>query len=93
MRVEIFWKYFDEPLVVEGDFDPGEPDRPYLRNGDPGYPGYPASFEIEEAYYQMGKDKLVLSIEELTLQERDGLEELACQAAFEKLDSERYDGF
>jgi hypothetical protein len=33
-------------LIVDGTYHKATRDVPYLRNGDPGYPGDPAEFEI-----------------------------------------------
>lgn len=40
----------ERTYTVEYDYTSETPDVPYLRNGDPGYPGDPAEVEIEEVY-------------------------------------------
>ena len=42
--------YLGVPLEVCGTYYQGTPDVPYLRNGDPGYPGDPSEFEISEVF-------------------------------------------
>ena len=44
MTVEVV--YHGLLLTVEGEYSPATPDVWYLRNGDPGYPGDPADFDI-----------------------------------------------
>ncbi len=55
MKVTIWWPMYtvdDKGEDVETIYDivceltPGEPDVPYLKNGDPGYPGSPDECEI-----------------------------------------------
>ncbi len=36
----------EQEVKVKYTFSPGTPDVTYLKNGDPGYPGYPSEVEI-----------------------------------------------
>jgi len=49
---------------VHFDYEPEEPDVHYLPNGDPGYPGHPASVEITELFLlPKGRDPVPLGLD------------------------------
>lgn len=48
-------KLEDISLEITGSYDPGYPSLYAYRNGDPGYPEEPPSFDIESVHYN-GKD-------------------------------------
>ena len=58
-------EYGDEiEITVKGDYTPGTEDVPYLRNGDPGYPGNPPEIEITSATRDYDGEEVELTEEE-----------------------------
>lgn len=55
MRTRVSYHGID--WVVEGDFKPRRPARPYLRNGDPGYPAEPEDLFGASIWIEQGRSR------------------------------------
>jgi len=55
-------------IEIEFDYQPEEKEVRTLSNGDPGYPGYPASVEVSNVY--IGKTDITSFFEEIGLMYR-----------------------
>lgn len=47
----------EKEIEFHGYYHPATPDVMYLPNGDPGYPGDPAEFNMDAIYLLLGPDK------------------------------------
>ena len=86
-RPELVTLYFGGwELEVEGHYSPGRPGRMYLRNGDPGYPDEPPTFEIERVRAQTEFRNASVGLDITDLLEEVGALDFIAGRALEKIE-------